>query len=114
MDHGLYYIPFLHNTNQWGDFGNFRGKRGLRQGDPSSPLLFVLVMEYLPRLFHHASSTSGFRFHPKCEENKLVHLMFADGLIVFSAADRGSVHRSMTAFDTFSQSSGLLANKDKS
>ncbi|XP_062100450.1 uncharacterized protein LOC133806354 [Humulus lupulus] len=44
--------------------GSFKGEKGLRQGDPMSPLLFVLIMEYLTRLLAHYSDKKGFGFHP--------------------------------------------------
>ncbi|XP_062119360.1 uncharacterized protein LOC133833120 [Humulus lupulus] len=60
--------------------GEFRGRKGLRQGDPISSLLFVLAMEYCTRLFQQASMNKGYRFHPKCKHLKIVNLCFADDL----------------------------------
>ena len=77
------------------------GGRGLRQGDPLSSLLFVLVMEYLSRLYHEASNSPGFKFHPQCKKNKLVHLMFTDDLLVFSAADPKTVQYIVKALENF-------------
>lgn len=63
--------------------GYFQGRRGLRQGDPMSPLLFVLVMEYLTRLLGKMSEVHDFKFHPMCKASKLTHLIFADDLMIF-------------------------------
>jgi len=34
-------------------YGFFKGDRGLKRGDPLSPLLFVLLMDYLTGLLHY-------------------------------------------------------------
>ncbi|XP_030479051.1 uncharacterized protein LOC115696282 [Cannabis sativa] len=64
--------------------GNFKGKKALRQGDPMSPLLFVLIMEYLTRRLRMETTKKTFRFHPLCKNLNSVSHFFADDLILFS------------------------------
>ncbi|XP_019232101.1 PREDICTED: uncharacterized protein LOC109212859 [Nicotiana attenuata] len=94
--------------------GYFAGKRGPRQGDPMSPLLFVLVMEYLSRTLSIISRLPDFRFHPMYKEIKLTHLIFADDPMIFCKGNTSYVNRVMEALDHFSKVSGLIANMEKS
>ncbi|XP_074305902.1 secreted RxLR effector protein 78-like [Silene latifolia] len=64
-------------------FGYFQGKRGLRQGDPLSPLLFTICLEYLSRILNRLTELDGFKHHPLFMKLNLTHLCFADDLLVF-------------------------------
>ncbi|XP_062118800.1 uncharacterized protein LOC133832477 [Humulus lupulus] len=94
--------------------GRFQGARGLKQGDPISPLLFVIVMDYLTRLLLKISTEKEFRFHPLCKSLKLVNLCFADDLLLFCKANQDSVRLIQQVFTVFANSSGLTINKTKS
>ena len=62
----------------------FKSKRGIKQGDHISHLIFLICMEYLSRLLIKAAGDHvDFRFHPRCNRIKLNHLCFADDLIFF-------------------------------
>jgi len=92
----------------------FKGKRGLKQRDLLSPLLFVMTMEYLLRLFKKARTQSRFEYHPQCKKLGMTHLMFADDLIIFCKAKPASLQILMNAFKAFTQCTGLKANMGKS
>ncbi|XP_074298451.1 uncharacterized protein LOC141629330 [Silene latifolia] len=94
-------------------FGFFKGKRGLRQGDPLSPLLFTICLDYLSRLFGVLHRFPGFKFHPFCNKISLNHLCFADDLLLFSRGDLNSITLMMRAFSTFSLASSLHMNISK-
>ena len=97
-----------------GIHGFFPGKRGLRQGDPLSPLLFVICMELLSRLLKKETAKSAFHFHKHCESLRLTHLIFADDIVLFCRGDVGSVRVLMGCLERFKVMSGLSVNVGKS
>lgn len=91
-----------------------KAKRGLRQGDPMSPLLFVLGMKYLSRILKCTSQDEYFNFHPRCKSIKLTHLCFADDSMLFAKGDLTSIHLMFKGLDSFVDASSLHANFSKS
>ncbi|GKU98349.1 hypothetical protein SLEP1_g11364 [Rubroshorea leprosula] len=94
--------------------GYFQGQRGLRQGDPISPYLFVLVMEYLTRKLKELDMQEKFKYHSKCRVMQLTHLIFADDIMLFCKADEESTVLMMQKFEQFGRVSRLEVNRMKS
>lgn len=88
--------------------------KGVRQGDPISPLLFVLVMDYLTRLLVKTASRPGFKYHPGCQLLKICNLCFADDLLLFCKGIVLVVRIVLDMFECFSECIWLVANESKS
>ena len=98
--------------------GFFASSRELRQGDPLSPLLFVLVMETLSRLMDRASGggyISGFSVGPVDRTPMMIsHLLFADDTLLFCNSDQNQLEHLRAVFSWFEAVLGLKINLSKS
>lgn len=95
--------------------GFFKPSRGLRQGDPLSPYLFIIMQEVLSRLLRKSFEERriGYFSHP-VGSPLVSHLFYADDLLVFANGEKRSLHRLINIFYHYAKGSGQLINKDKS
>ncbi|XP_027152134.1 uncharacterized protein LOC113752202 [Coffea eugenioides] len=98
-----------------GSHGFFKSSRGLRQGDPISPALFVIGAELLSRALNKLPTQRGFtpfKVPPHCPI--ITHLAFADDVIIFSSGSRSSLHLIKRVLEDYSEVSGQRLNPQKS
>jgi hypothetical protein len=98
--------------------GFFSSSRGLRQGDPLSPLLFVIVMEAFSRMMDRAVEgglLSGFLVGDRGISTLMMpHLLFADDTLIFSAAEHDQILNLRYVLTWFEAITGLRINLGKS
>ena len=92
----------------------FKPSRGLRQGDPLSPYLFMLCQDILSRLLHREflnGNLSGVKAHI-CSP-ALTHVMYADDIVLFSKAKEKEVVLN-ACLEKYCSWLGQLINRSKS
>ena len=87
----------------------FRISRGVRQGCPLSPLLFILAAELLAQKIRQSSESKGIKL-PNSAEVKLSQ--FADDT-TFICKDIQSIMENTMIINNFGETSGLKLNKKK-
>ncbi|WMV13686.1 hypothetical protein MTR67_007071 [Solanum verrucosum] len=98
--------------------GFFSSERGLRQGDPLSPFLFILAMEGLSDMLKSAQVNNKIRGFIVNEGNSLgvsiSHLQYADDTLVFCEAEKEQLKHLRVIFILFEAVSELHINWEKS
>jgi hypothetical protein len=93
----------------------FNPSRGLRQGDPMSPYLFLLCGEGLSALlnfYNNGYIDRGMRVSNRAPW--ITHLLFADDSLIFISANVASATRLNEILNIYNQASGQQVNRNKS
>ncbi|KZV58610.1 hypothetical protein F511_11258 [Dorcoceras hygrometricum] len=94
--------------------GFFKSTRGLRQGDPLSPLLFILGTEYLSRgLDRLFLSRPSLSYNSGCDV-RISHLAYADDIVIFANGNIRGIKRIIEFLHHYESCSGQSVNVHKS
>lgn len=92
----------------------FKGQRGLRQGCPLSPLLFLLAAKGLSQLIQKAKRegcVTGLEVAVNCF---ISHLLFVDDILLFTNGNMNEIKELKTILDLFMKATGMQINYRKS
>jgi len=92
----------------------FKCKRGVRQGDPLSPLQFVIAAELLQFVINDAYQNRHLTMPIPHANNDFPVVQYADDTILILKADLTEVQHLKTLLDIFAESTGLKVNYHKS
>ncbi|CAA7024106.1 unnamed protein product [Microthlaspi erraticum] len=92
----------------------FSPSRGLRQGDPISPYLFVLCMERLCHMIERSVASKDWKPISLSRGGpKLSHICFADDLILFAEVSVAQVRVLRKVLESFCRASGQKVSLEK-
>nr|GEW43997.1 RNA-directed DNA polymerase, eukaryota [Tanacetum cinerariifolium] len=94
--------------------GEFYFRKGLKQGDPLSPFLFLLIMESMHLSFQNVVNEGLFIGVSVSSSLHLSHLFYVDDVIFVGQWSESNINTIVQALDCFYKASGLRINLHKS
>jgi hypothetical protein len=103
---------FFKLPNKWSAREKILHCRGARQGDPLSPMLFLLAMKPLHRLFQKVQEVG---LMPKLSNSchKFRDFLYADDAAIFIQPSSHELQLTQSILQTFVEASGLITNISK-
>jgi len=92
----------------------FKAERGLRQGCPLSPLLFLLMIEGLNKMISDGKEEGSLHGINISLALAITHLQFVDDIVIFGSYSISDWQSLSGIFNTFSLATGMLINFEKS
>eukprot|EP00253_Pinus_taeda_P008746 PITA_08746 len=113
--HNLIYSPHFSILVNGSPSKTFNASRGIRQGDPLSPFLFILAAEGLGRFIKQERAVNRIKGLQIWGNNlPLTHQQFVDDIMLFGEPTVREVQHLRRILNMFTEASGLEINKDKS
>jgi hypothetical protein len=115
LDLKPYLLSLLLHPSQWGPISPFSPSRGIRQGDPLSPFLFVLLAEGLGCYIKSAvleGSLKGLPLHNI--QPTPSHSQFVDDTLLMNSPTVREANKLNSILSDFTEASGMTLNLDKS
>ncbi|XP_072054489.1 secreted RxLR effector protein 78-like [Arachis hypogaea] len=92
----------------------FKPNRGLRQGDPLSPYLFVIAMDKLSQLIEKTVIKEKWIPMKAGQRGpQISHVLFVDDLLLFAEATENQMKVALETLDKFGAASGFKINAEK-
>ena len=92
----------------------FRSSRGLRQGCPLSPFLFLLIVEALSRLLNRAREENMIKGVKVTNQIDLTHVLFVDDVLMYGEGTLNNLQNLEKILRRYQKATGMEINPEKS
>ncbi|KAL0375744.1 UNVERIFIED_CONTAM: hypothetical protein Scaly_0692000 [Sesamum calycinum] len=92
----------------------FKSSQGLRQGDPISLALYILIAEAISRGIDHFFSHNPDMIHQTGYKTRVTHLASANDIIMFTRCEEQPLIKLMQFLESYDNHSGQQINHSKS
>jgi hypothetical protein len=107
-------LGLLFHFTQWFSHRHFQAERGIRQGCPLSPLLFLLVAEIISHFLTEAKVGGHFSGIKISNGLAITHLLFVDDILIFCDGSKRDADILTEGLTLFKLATSMIINAQKS